>query len=322
MDILKIGGNLKKCIVFIASIVLLFSQVLLSKWTDNIQDYFNSTAPSVGMSFLKTGMGARAIALGGAYSPVVKDPTAVYWNPGAVIYTEGLDVSFNHVSLMEDIKYEFIAISSGDGNQGIGLGIGGVFYGGMELRSEKPSVEPIGTFDAYNFLLKVCYGHRFGSDIIGGVSISAIAEKIYIYSTHTYTLDFGMRYSPSIIQPIVISLNLNNLGPKVKYIDESFRLPLTAKLGSSYSKRMGKTDLTLTTELSKAIDTPISSAVGVEASFSYLSIRLGYSFNRENMVRWASGLGIKYKFLSIDYSFSPYLMDLGVKQCISLNLDF
>ncbi|MCK4575710.1 PorV/PorQ family protein [candidate division WOR-3 bacterium] len=313
---------MSKYIVSVIIIILMFGGVLSGGWSGNISDYFNSTSPSVGMSFLKIGMGARAVSLGGAYSPIVRDPTAVYWNPAAVIYTKGLDASFSHLSLMEDINYEFIAISTGDEKQGVGLGMGGLFYGGMELRDERPSVEPIGTFDAYSFFAKLSYGRRFGGDIIAGVSIGGVLERIYIYSTHTYTIDFGMLYYPQVIKPIVFSLNVNNLGPKVMYIDESFRLPLTTKLGCSYTQRIKKINLTVVTEVSKSIDTPLSSAFGVEAGFSFLSLRMGYSYNKKSVDRWAGGFGIKYKFLSLDYSFSPYLLDLGIKHCISSTLDF
>ena len=189
---------MKKIILTTISIVFCFT-VIFGGWTDNLNDYFKSQSPSVGLSFLKVGVGARAVALGGAYSPVVKDPTAVYWNPSGVIFTKGLDVHFSHVSLMEDITYEFVAVSTGDEKQGIGFGMGGVFYGDMEVRGEQPSEEPEGTFNAYSFLSKVSYGRRFGRDIVAGISLSGILEKIYIYSTHTYTIDFGMLYFLPIV---------------------------------------------------------------------------------------------------------------------------
>lgn len=312
--------NKKSALVII--MLFLFLTEISGGWTENLKDYFADTAPSVGMSFLKIGIGARAISLGGAYSSIVKDATAVFWNPGGVIYTEGLDASFSHLSLMEGVRYESVAISTGDGNQGFGIGMGGVFYGNMELRDESPSEEPMGTFNAYSFVAKASYGHRLGNDIVAGVSVGAILEKIYVYSTHTYTIDFALRYSPFIIKPIIFSLHLNNLGPKVQYVDETFRLPLTTKLGCSYSARRFNTDLTVITEIVKSLDTSLSGATGLELGFSHISLRFGYNYGDKNAGRWAGGLGVKYNFLSIDYSFAPYLMDLGAKQCVSLNLDF
>ena len=34
--------------------------------------------------FLKIGIGARALALGGAYSAIADDASALYWNPGGL----------------------------------------------------------------------------------------------------------------------------------------------------------------------------------------------------------------------------------------------
>ncbi len=312
---------MKRYIIFVSCILLSLSFSLSAQWTDNINDYFNKTAPSVGMSFLKIGMGARAISLAGTYSSIVRDPTAVYWNPAGVIYSEGIDVSFSHLSLMEDIYYEFVALSTGDTRQGVGLGMGGVFYGGMELRGNTPSEEPIGTFSAYSFLIKFAYARRLGNDFVLGGSIGGILERIYIYSTHTYTLDVGLLYYLPVFKPLVFSLNVNNLGPKVVYIDDSFRLPLTGKIGGSYTMQRGKATVMLATDVSKSIDSPLSSGFGIETGYSFLKVRLGYRYNEKNIRRWTAGFGVQYKFLSIDYSLSPYLMDMGKKHCISLNFD-
>jgi len=322
VGLLKLGGNLSfKKVVFVVLSVF-FLCIKSSGFADGLSDYFNNASPSVGMSFLKIGLGARAVSLGGAYSAIVKDATAVYWNPGAVIYSDGMDVNFNHLSLMQGINYEFVAISTGDGNQGFGIGFGGLFYGGMELRDERPSVEPSGTFDAYNFLVKISYGHRLGSDFIGGVSLAGIIEKIYVYSASTYTVDFGLRYSPQVFKSVAISLNVNNLGPKVIFENETFRLPFTTKLGLSYSRKIRKTNIILCSEVLKSIDTPIVGAFGIETNYSFVSFRFGYNYSKVNATRLAGGMGIKYRFLSIDYSFSPYLLDLGTKQAFSVSFDF
>lgn len=313
---------MKRNSVVILIIFFVFCGTVSGGWKDDIDDFFKTTAPSVGMSFLKIGTGARAIALGGAYSSVVADPTAVYWNPVGVIYTEGLDASFSHLALMEGVNYEFFALSTGDGKQGIGIGLGGVFYGSMELRDDRPSEEPIGEFKAYSFLGKIAYGRQFGEDFAAGFSMGGVLERIYVYSTRAYTLDFGLRYYPHIVDNLTLSLNFNNLGPKVIYLDETFRLPLTTKFGSSFTFNKWNSDMTLSTEVSKSIDTPLSSSFGMEVGFSFINLRAGYAYGNDSALGWSAGVGIEHSFVSVDYSFSPYLMDLGIKQCISLNMDF
>jgi hypothetical protein len=292
-----------------------------AQFGDNIGDYLNSTAPSVGMSFLKIGLGARAVSLGGAYAPVVRDPTAVYWNPAAVVYSRGIDFNFSHLMLMEGVRYEFFALSTGDGKQGIGLGMGGVFYGDMELRGETPSEDPAGMFTAYSFLLKVSYGRSFGNDFVAGASVSGIMERIYTYSTNAYAFDVGLLYHLAVFRPLALSLNVSNLGPKILYIDETFRLPLTARLGASYALKRGKVDLMMAVDISKSIDSPLTTGAGIEAAFSWFALRGGYRLNDKNVTSWSGGFGVRYRFLSIDYSLSPYSMDLGKKHCFSLNVD-
>lgn len=315
------GGIVRKLLIIIGVGLFVLSGAAHAQLSETIGDIFTTTAPGVGMSFLKIGLGARAVSLGGAYAPLVRDPTAVYWNPAAVVYAEGIDFSFSHLMLMEDIRYEFFALSTGDGKQGVGLGMGGVFYGDMELRDETPSEDPMGMFSAYSFLLKLSYGRSFGRDFAAGASVSGILERIYTYSTNAYGLDVGILYYLPIFSPLTLSLNMSNLGPKIRYLDETFRLPLTGRMGVSYAMQKGSVNLACAGDISKSIDSPLTTGVGVEAAISWFALRGGYRLNDQNVTSWAGGFGVRYRLLSIDYSLSPYSMDLGTKHCFSLNVD-
>ena len=302
-------------------VLFVLSGLAHAQLTGNFDDFLNSTAPSVGMSFLKIGLGARAVSLGGAYAPIVRDPTAVYWNPAAVVYSKGIDFNFSHLMLMEGIRYEFFALSTGDGKQGIGLGMGGVFYGDMELRGETPSEDPAGMFTAYSFLLKLSYGRSFGNGFVAGASVTGIIERIYTYSTNAYAFDVGILYHLPVFRPLAVSLNVSNLGPKILYVDETYRLPLTGRWGTSYATRKGNITFTAAADISKSIDSPLTTGVGIEAAISWFALRGGYRLNDKNVTSWSGGFGVRYRFLSIDYSLSPYGMDLGRKHCFSLNVD-
>jgi hypothetical protein len=311
----------RKLLIIIGVVLFVLSGAAHAQLGENIGDFLNSTAPGVGMSFLKIGLGARAASFGGAYAPVVRDPTAVYWNPAAVVYSQGIDFNFSHLMLMEDIRYEFFALSTGNGRQGFGLGMGGIFYGDMELRDETPSEDPVGMFSAYSFLLKLSYGRSFGRDFVAGASVSGIIERIYTYSTNAYAFDVGILYYLPVFKPLALSLNVCNLGPKIIYLDETFRLPLTGRLGASYAAKKGSVNFTVAGELSKSLDSPLAAGAGVEAALSWFALRGGYRWNDQNVTSWVGGFGVRYRFLSIDYSLSPYSMDLGTKHCFSLNVD-
>src|SRR5262245_48859985 len=63
---------------------------------------------TVGVQFLKIGVGARAAAMGEAFTPVADDATALYWNPAGIARIEGNQVSLNHASWPADIGHEFV----------------------------------------------------------------------------------------------------------------------------------------------------------------------------------------------------------------------
>lgn len=312
---------MRKLLIIMGVMLLVLSGIAYGQFSSGVGDFLNSTAPGVGMSFLKIGLGARAVSLGGAYAAVARDPTAVYWNPAGVIYSHGIDLNFTHLMLMEDIRYEFFALSTGDGRQGVGLGVGGLFYGDMELRGETPSEDPVGMFTAYSFLLKLSYGRRFGNDFVTGASVSGVIERIYTYSTKAYAFDVGVLYYLPVLRPLAISLTMSNLGPKLLYLDETFRLPLTGRLGAAYTAKKGRITITATSDVAKSIDSPLTTGAGIEAAISWFALRTGYRLNDENVTSWSGGFGARYRFLAIDYSLSPYGMDLGMKHCFSLNLD-
>ncbi len=84
----------------IASIFLIF--IILPMQT-NAQDYTDALRPFVGLS----GMGARALALGGAYTAVSNDYTASFWNPAglAQMNKSSFYSSIGHLTHTADISF-------------------------------------------------------------------------------------------------------------------------------------------------------------------------------------------------------------------------
>jgi len=60
-------------------------------------------------TFLKIGVGARAVGLGESFVAVANDPSAIYWNPAGLASVQRQEVAFSHVSWPGDVNYEHVA---------------------------------------------------------------------------------------------------------------------------------------------------------------------------------------------------------------------
>lgn len=79
--------------------------------------------------FLSEGVGARALAMGGAYVAVADDATANYWNPAGLSLLGGPEIGVTHVSMFDDLaKYDALTLSMPVG-RGFGLGLSWIRLG-------------------------------------------------------------------------------------------------------------------------------------------------------------------------------------------------
>ena len=60
-------------------------------------------------AFLEIGVGARATALGNAYTAVSDDPATIFWNPAGLSWVEGRQISFNHADWLADTDFENVS---------------------------------------------------------------------------------------------------------------------------------------------------------------------------------------------------------------------
>jgi hypothetical protein len=68
--------------------------------------------------FLKLGVGARAIALGGAFAAEATDLSALYWNPSGLANLQGSAVQMAYTQYLADIDYNYAAFGTRLGNLG------------------------------------------------------------------------------------------------------------------------------------------------------------------------------------------------------------
>ena len=77
--------------------------------TPTVAKNINSNAGTTGFSFLKLGVGAKAVAMGGAYTGFADDPSTMYYNPsGTMRIREKMFLAGYHNYVL-DIQSGFVA---------------------------------------------------------------------------------------------------------------------------------------------------------------------------------------------------------------------
>ena len=84
-------------------------------------------------------VGARALALGGAFTGVADDTQATYWNPAGLAKADSGIVTMHTMNLRREFNYDdYVGVSFSRGNWGLGLE-----YVGKSMQIERENVESV-----------------------------------------------------------------------------------------------------------------------------------------------------------------------------------
>lgn len=207
-----------------------------------------------GAQILNLGGGARARALGDAFSAMSGDVTTSLWNPSgladmpdskfrsgrkaaqaSMFYT---DYSAPFGEAGEGLYYTFIsgAMPLGDvGTIGATLQMQG--QGTIAVTTDSPEIlreESLGT----NFALTFSYADRITESLSAGINGKMIRMVLGRENGSSYAVDLGMQYLvPFDPIPTTLGVAIQNVGPGISFIDENQAdpLPRFLRVGTSMS---------------------------------------------------------------------------------------
>jgi hypothetical protein len=279
----------------------------------------NDGPGNTGFAVLKLGIGARAIALGEAFSSVTDDATAVIYNPARLSFIDKSNVIIMHNELLQDVNTNFIAarfpLSS---KLVLGFGLLSTSITGIEIR-EIPGA-PIDNFDANNLSAGLSFGYKVNQNVYLGITGKYLYEKIYVNDASGFAFDFGGNY---VKNNVSLALVFSNLGSVNSLLDLETNLPAAFRLGGSYKFAKDKFSFLLGLDGNKVFNGGnFHVNTGGEAGYKdFVFLRLGYQTGYENK-GFTSGLGLKYKAVYFDYAFVPYSSGYGNSNTFSLGLNF
>ena len=84
--------------------------------------------------FLHMNVGSRAVGMGGAFTSIANDASAMYWNPAGLSFYNTKEVFFNHSNWIADISFDYFGFSLPlMNNHFVGLNITSVTMNDMEV---------------------------------------------------------------------------------------------------------------------------------------------------------------------------------------------
>lgn len=273
-----------------------------------------------GADFLAGGVGARALAMGGAYVALANDVTAGYWNPAGLSGLVYPEVGYMHAERFAGIvSYDYgsfafpINARSTFGLSLIRLGVDDIPNTLNAWDRERgvplPDTENhITRFSYAHYAMFVSYARALSDNLVLGVSGKVIRGSIGSFaSSWGYSFDAGLQYKTG---PLLLGLNVQDVsrmlqtwsineeefeGAVLSYDD--FRLPEggaeavlpVARLGSGLVFPVGSEhSLTLGLDVDVAFDGQQSYALNTgDLSFHP---RFGTEFTYRNLISLRAGV--------------------------------
>ncbi|MCE5270596.1 PorV/PorQ family protein [bacterium] len=285
-------------------------------------DDINSSTGTTALNFLKTAVGARAAALGTAYTALSDDAAGCFWNPAGLTDAPERELFFTHQRLIADMSQSAAAYVFDVDRFKVGVSMNYFSAGELERR-ETNSVEAQGTFSPFDMALGVSAAMRVNELVSAGVTARWVHENLDSQTASAMLFDIGVR-SRTIIPGLSAALSVRNLGTQLKYENKGYDAPREVAVGASYHKGLpwARGAATVTAEIVRPNDNDARLAFGAEYGWrEMLYGRVGYrsGLNNEDM---SFGFGIVYMQLRFDYAFVPYVEGLGDSHRFSFNYSF
>jgi hypothetical protein len=211
------GNIMKKCLTVL---LLLYIIICTSQNLNAQQTPFSSSVSNVGTvaaAFLNIGVGSRANAMGGAFSAIANDATALYWNPAGMSQCVHPELTFNHSDWFLDIYHEFVGAVIPAGQHSFGACL---TYVGVPDQKVRTIEEPEGNGNYYNasdLMLGVSYAIQFTDQFSMGFTGKYIRQAIYNSAGSAWAVDFGAMYHPSFMKWLSLGMEIANFGSTLRF---------------------------------------------------------------------------------------------------------
>ena len=288
-------------IASVLALLLVASPALAVKWGGVTGEYGVKKVNISGMQFLKIGQGARAVAMGDAFTAVADDINAIFWNGSGLVHVERVAYQANWTRFLLDTQlYSAAAVWNTRSARGEVLGIA------VTSHNPKPSKEttiyqPTGTGQdvaVHNISVGLLYAIKFTDKFSFSAKANYVQEKLYTVKTTGFTVDVGSFFYTGF-RSLRIAMAFRNFGPDRKSGDNAYLLPLVYNIGVAaevYGEKGDPSYLTASVESAFFVDFEQRWHFGAELWLqNALALRAGWKWNYD-LEGISLGAGLKQTF--------------------------
>jgi len=283
--------------------------------------------------FLKYAVGARAAAMGEAFSAAGDDAFVLDWNPAALMNVAYKSAVFMHSPYLENTSLDYLGFSMNTGDMGAwAVSVKYMNYGSIDKTSE--SGASLSSFKPHDVAVSIgiaTYISDFNDDPENRFVLGAAGKMINSTideSDSTISADVGLLSPYYFDDRLRFALVIQNVMGSLTFDKESSDLPMIGRAGFSFQYRrylLFTGDIISTSDSDDAIF-----AGGAEVKINPVkdmdfAIRGGYNSRKTEDLTGTTnitgGFGISYGSVSFDYAFSP-MGELGNVHRMSLSYNF
>jgi hypothetical protein len=293
-------------------------------------------------TFLRIGVGARAVGMGETFVAVANDPSAIYWNTAGLASLQRREFSVSHVEWPADVSYEhltFILPSRRFGGS-IALQLG-VLSTDIDETTE---LQPFGTGRTFSYsdvVAGVAFSRRWTDKLLVGAGVKWVREDLGSQvggpTTSAFLFDIGSIYYLGI-GSVRIATSLSNFGaalrPSGSYVSpydgstaeyDAFDPPLMFRYGVAFEPVENEHQrLTAAFEVNQPADNEQVIKLGGEWVYrGTFALRSGYNFSADAL-KLSAGAGfmgdigsyrgaLDYAYTDGGYLGAVHRLSLGVR---------
>lgn len=290
-----------------------------------------------GADFLKICSSPQSASMGEASVALVSGIGALNFNSAGIAEIKNHEAMFSHIEWLEDVSYEYIAYGQQIFKGVAGMSVTFLHQGAVDNFDMEGNKE--GSLNASDLAVTMGYAKKFSSlnddYFIGGV-VKYILRTVAGYNASTFAVDLGCLLKMELLklyktknrtQNFSVGVSLQNVGPGIKFVNESYSLPILLRTGigyRAYQTEEHSIDLGVSV-VNYIIDKITTFNIGIEYNFKEtFSIRAGYIISKKIPNNLSIGFGLNREYNKIKYilefNFSPnntlgniYYSSIGVQ---------